>query len=94
MVQVYGRMLIGLLFCIIYMGCPIQEEGSDLPNVTLKLSVCPLLCGQTAWAPEKDAEQPEERVEASHDPPLLPRTWTPLAAQDNGNTVPWQSAGW
>lgn len=52
-----------------------------------------MLCGQTAWAPEKAAEQPVETGEAWHGPPPLARTWTPLAAQDNGNTAPWQSAG-
>ena len=53
-----------------------------------------MLCGQTAWAPEKAAEQPVETGETWHDPPPLARTWTPLAVQDNGNTAPWQSAGW
>ena len=53
-----------------------------------------MLCGQTAWAPQKAAERPLETGEAWHDPPPLARTWTPLAAQDNGNTVPWQGAGW
>ena len=47
-----------------------------------------MLCGQTAWALEKAAEQPMETGEAWHDPSPLARTWTPLAAQDNGNTVP------
>lgn len=33
-----------------------------------------MLCGQTAWAPEKAAEQPVETGEAWHDPPPLART--------------------